>query len=76
MSDLIGATRIFAENAGSVPVFLDPPRLDGGSRARLWTELSATFPQEICTVNWSSSQSSKTAPSYVLAAVLNVTSHT
>jgi len=35
MSDLIGATRILAENAGSVPVFLDPPRLHGGSRARL-----------------------------------------
>ena len=35
MSDLIGASRILAENVGSVPVFLDPPRLDGGSRARL-----------------------------------------
>ena len=35
MSDLIGAARILAENAGSVPVFLDPPRPDGGSRARL-----------------------------------------
>jgi len=35
MSDLIGAARILAENAGNVPVFLDPPRPDGGSRARL-----------------------------------------
>jgi len=35
MRDLIGATRVLAENAGSVPVFLDPPQPDGGSRARL-----------------------------------------
>jgi len=49
MSDLIGATRIFAENAGSVPVFLDPPRPDGGSRARLFHTIFLSIVQCVLT---------------------------
>ena len=62
MSDLIGAARILAENAGSVPGLLDPPWPDGGSRARLYTQVEEVLHK--CVVNFGSGKYTPYLPSY------------